>query len=109
MRVLFYLDDLIVKARKQEWAMFHTSLLIRQLSSLDFAINWKKSNPHSLQRMEYLGIVLYSHALWAVLSQTTSSPSDGGEATQKRSLYGTDCYAGVGAYNFQNEDENSLF
>lgn len=70
MRVFFYLDDLIVMARSEQWAIFHTAQLILHLTKLGFAINWKKSNPQPSQQAEYLGIVLDSVSLRAVLSES---------------------------------------
>lgn len=70
MRVFFYLDDLIVMARSKQWAIFHTAQLILHLTKLGFAINWGKSTPQPSQQAEYLGIVLNSISLRAVLSES---------------------------------------
>lgn len=50
-----YLDNLFFMGRTQEWLLFHTLRLILHLSSLSFAISWKKSNLHSLCRIFFLG------------------------------------------------------
>ena len=43
MRVLFYLDDLLLLARSEEEALVQTTELLAHLSKLGFTINWKKS------------------------------------------------------------------
>lgn len=50
--------------------MFHTSRLNLHLSSLGFAVNWKKSSPHPLQRVGYLGVVERLHQGTAVMALT---------------------------------------
>ena len=45
MRVLFYLDNLILIARSKEEAAIQTKKLVIHLSNLGFAINRKKSSP----------------------------------------------------------------
>ena len=45
MRVLFYLDDLLLMARSKEEAAIQTKKLVIHLTNSGFAINWKKSSP----------------------------------------------------------------
>lgn len=49
--------------------MGNVSRLVSNLSSLGFVNNWKKINPHHLQRKEFSGILLDSHVLRPVLSE----------------------------------------
>ena len=70
MRVVFYLDDLIVMAGSREQAMFCTARLITHLTKLGFAINWKKSTPIPHQQALYLGVVLDADALRTTLSES---------------------------------------
>ena len=69
MRVLFYLDDLLLIARSKEEAAFQTKKLVIHLSNLGFAINWKKSSPLPSQSVMYLGVELDSAVMRARLSQ----------------------------------------
>ncbi|KAK5932171.1 hypothetical protein CgunFtcFv8_003898 [Champsocephalus gunnari] len=56
MRVLFYLDDLLLLARSREEAALQTVQLVSHLSSLGFIINWEKSCPLPSQIIMYLGM-----------------------------------------------------
>ena len=67
-RVLFYLDDLIVMSASREQAALHTTELVKHLSLLGFAINWKKSSPLPSQSLIYLGVCLDSSIMRAKLS-----------------------------------------
>lgn len=69
MRVLFYLDDLLLLARSREEAALQTMTLVTHLSSLGFAVNWKKSSPLPSQCVIYLGVELNSAGMRARLSQ----------------------------------------
>ncbi|KAI3360259.1 hypothetical protein L3Q82_014572 [Scortum barcoo] len=69
MRVLFYLDDLLLLARSKEEAAMQTMTLVVHLSNLGFAINWKKSSPLPSQQVIYLGVELNSVSMRARLSQ----------------------------------------
>ena len=60
MRVLFYLDNLLLMARSKEEAAIQTKKLVTYLSKVGFAINWKKSSPLPSQSVMYLGIELDS-------------------------------------------------
>lgn len=67
-RVLFYLDDLIVMASSRESCALHTMKLVKHLSCLGFAINWQKSSPLPSQSIIYLGVHLDSAHMRAKLS-----------------------------------------
>ena len=69
MRVLFYLDDLLLLARSREEAALQTDTLVCHLSSLGFMINWKKSSALPAQFVTYLGVELDSVSMRARLSQ----------------------------------------
>ena len=69
MRVLFYLDDLLLLARSREEAALQTKTLVCHLSSLGFTINWKKSSALPAQFVTYLGVELDSVSMRARLSQ----------------------------------------
>ncbi|XP_053289751.1 LOW QUALITY PROTEIN: uncharacterized protein LOC128450365 [Pleuronectes platessa] len=72
MRVLFYLDDLLLLARSREEAALQTKTLVCHLSSLGFTINWKKSSALPAQFVTYLGVELDSVSMRARLSQQRS-------------------------------------
>ncbi|KAK5881766.1 hypothetical protein CesoFtcFv8_022528 [Champsocephalus esox] len=69
MRVLFYLDDLLLLARSREEAALQTVQLVSHLSSLGFIINWEKSCPLPSQIIMYLGMEFNSARMRARLSQ----------------------------------------
>jgi hypothetical protein len=58
MRVLFYLDDLLLMARSKEEAAIQTKKLVIHLSNLGFAINCKESSPLPSQSVMYFGVEL---------------------------------------------------
>lgn len=61
MRVLFYLDDLVVMVGSKEWAVLHAAQLIVHRSRLGFAME-DEQPPTSPS--EYLGVVLTSYRQW---------------------------------------------
>ncbi len=67
-RVLFYLDDLIVMASLRESMALHTVELAKHLSLMGFAINWEKSFPLPLHWIVYLGVQMSSLDMKARLS-----------------------------------------
>ena len=69
MRMLFYLDDLLLLARSREEVALQTVQLVSHLSKLGFLINWKKSCPLPSQSIIYLGVELNSARMRARLSQ----------------------------------------
>ncbi|KAK5905122.1 hypothetical protein CesoFtcFv8_006620 [Champsocephalus esox] len=69
MRVLFYLDDLLLLARSREEAALQTVQLVSHLSSLGFIINCEKSCPLPSQIIMYLGMKFNSARMRARLSQ----------------------------------------
>ncbi|KAK5887644.1 hypothetical protein CesoFtcFv8_016234 [Champsocephalus esox] len=69
MRVLFYLDDLLLLARSREEAALQTVQLVSHLSSLGFIINWEKSCPLPSHIIMYLGMEFNSARMRARLSQ----------------------------------------
>ena len=72
MRVLFYLNDLLLLTRSREEAALQTARLVSHLASLGFTINWKKSSPLPSQLVIYLGVELNSVSMRARLSQQTA-------------------------------------
>ncbi|XP_045907938.1 uncharacterized protein LOC123972468 [Micropterus dolomieu] len=71
-RVLFYLDDLIVMAASRKSSALHTMKLVEHLSCLGFAINWQKSSPLPCQSIIYLGVHLDSADMTARLEALSS-------------------------------------
>ncbi len=67
-RVLFYVDDLIVMASSRKSAALHTAVLVKHLSLLGFAINWEKSSPLPSQSIVYPGEHMSSLDMRARLS-----------------------------------------
>lgn len=67
-RVLFYLDDLIVMASSRESVALHTAELVKHLSLLGFTVNLEKSSPLPSQSIIYLGVRMNSLDMKARLS-----------------------------------------
>lgn len=60
LRLLIYLDDIIVFNQTQEGIVRDRDSTLWLLQPLGFVINWKKSVLHPAQSMEYLGFVISS-------------------------------------------------
>ena len=60
LRLVIYLDDIIVFNQTQEGILRDRDLTLWLLQHLGFVINWKKSVLHPAQCMEYLGFVINS-------------------------------------------------
>ena len=69
MRVVFYLDDLLLLARSETEALVQTTELLSHLSDLGFTVNWKKSSLFPSQRITYLGVELNTASMTARLSR----------------------------------------
>ena len=67
-RILAYLDDLLVLAQSPDRAIQDAISLVTQLSQLGFAVNWEKSAPWPAQQFTYLGIHLDTVGMRARLS-----------------------------------------
>ena len=67
-RVLDYLDDLLLLASSEELARAHTVRMVNHLSALGLAINWEKSSPWPARQISYLGLSLDTQAMTASLS-----------------------------------------
>ena len=67
-RILAYLDDLLVLAQSPDRAIQDATSLVSQLSQLGFAVNWEKSAPWPAQQFTYLGIHLDTVGMRARLS-----------------------------------------
>ncbi|XP_013878914.1 uncharacterized protein LOC106528317 [Austrofundulus limnaeus] len=68
MRILFYLDDLLLLAPSRQEAASQTEKLSAHLRMLGFSINWKKSSLIPAQSSTYLGVDLNSVTMTAHLS-----------------------------------------
>ncbi|XP_019905069.2 uncharacterized protein LOC105026845 [Esox lucius] len=68
-RVLAYLDDLLVLAHSAEQARIHTFRLVSQLTRLGFAVNWGKSAPQPCRLVVFLGLQLSTVSMRARVSE----------------------------------------
>ena len=68
MRLLWYLDDLLLIAGSPEAAMHQTSVLITFLEHLGLVVNYKKSTLWPARQIVYLGIQLDTVSMRATLS-----------------------------------------
>lgn len=57
-RLIAYLEDLMVVAMSAELAITHTTQTVIHLTRLRFAVNWEKSVPFPSHRIVYLGLLL---------------------------------------------------
>ena len=62
-RMVVYLDDILVIANNQQEAVDHTSALIYTLENLGFIIHPEKSMTQPTQRVEFLGMVVDSTSM----------------------------------------------
>lgn len=67
-RLLAYLDDLLVLATSAELAITHTTQTVIHLTRLGFAVNWKKSAPWPSQQIVYLGLQIDTVTMRARIS-----------------------------------------
>lgn len=58
MRIIFYLNYLLLLARSREEAGVQTKTLVTHLSYLDLSLNWEKSSIIPFQLIVYLGMEL---------------------------------------------------
>ena len=57
MRIIIYIDDILVMAPSKEIAQQHTDCLIFLLENLGFPINRQKSLTNPSQKIEFLGLI----------------------------------------------------
>lgn len=71
-RLLAYLDDLLVLATSAELAITHThtTQTVIHLTRLGFAVNWKKSAPWPSQQIVYLGLQIDTVTMRARISDS---------------------------------------
>ena len=63
-RLILYLDDMLVMAPMKEEVRKHLATALKLLIALGFMINMKKSVTHPAQVMEFLGFVLNSNKMF---------------------------------------------
>ncbi|KAM4795568.1 uncharacterized protein WCC33_000623 [Rhinophrynus dorsalis] len=59
-RMIIYLDDMLIMSQDKERLLSHTELTLRLLTSLGFLINWDKSVLVPSRSMEFLGFLIDS-------------------------------------------------
>ena len=62
-RLVIYLDDILVIANSQDQATDHTSTLIYTLENLGFIVHPEKSMTQPTQRVEFLGMIIDSRSM----------------------------------------------
>ena len=70
-RLIVYLDNILIAASSPETTSLHTDWVIRMLSQLGFIINHKKSALNPTQEVEFLGIMVNTTAMTLQLQQST--------------------------------------
>ncbi len=68
-RILNYLDDLLILAQSREQLGDHRDLVLRHLSQLGLRVNWEKSKLSPVQRISFLGVELDSLSMTARLTE----------------------------------------
>ena len=71
-RLIIYLDDILIIASSIETLNHHKTLAIDLLESLGFLINYKKSNPTPSQQIVFLGMLVDSASMQFILPQAKS-------------------------------------
>ena len=62
-RIIVYIDDMLVMARTREEAKQHMEVLVFLLEALGFIVNQEKSLPIPAQELEFLGLSVDSQSL----------------------------------------------
>ena len=62
-KVIIYIDDILIVARSKEEAIFSSDTTIFILENLGFTINLEKSVLTPCQQMEYLGVLIDSSSM----------------------------------------------
>ncbi len=62
-RLIIYLDDILVMAESQDLVLHHAASVLNLLESLGFLVNYKKSLLVPSQQIEFLGLLIHSMAL----------------------------------------------
>jgi hypothetical protein len=60
-RIVAYIDDLLILAKTKEEARAHTKEVLELLIALGWTINWKKSRLEPSQTQDFLGMTIESH------------------------------------------------
>ena len=68
-RIVIYLDDIILFCESKELCTRHTKIVLQVLQSLGFTINWKKSVLEPVYKIEYLGLVFDSLSMQVSLPE----------------------------------------
>ena len=71
-KLMVYIDDILVAAPSVAVANAHTKIVLELLQSLGFVINWKKSKLEPEQMLEYLGLIVDSKQMKLFLTRRKS-------------------------------------
>ena len=74
-RIYCYLDDLLLLTHSAEEAMEQVQEAAKHLSELGFALNWAKSAPWPSQVVTYLGLVLNTRTMRAMITEDRIRPA----------------------------------
>ena len=68
-RLIIYLDDILIMGSSEEEILMARDTVIYLLQALGFVINWAKSVLEPAQEMEFLGIVINSKEMSMLLTE----------------------------------------
>ncbi len=68
-RLVIYLDDILVMAHSEELCRKHTHRVVEVLAEFGWIINWKKSETSPAQQRTYLGVLIDSQVMTSSLTE----------------------------------------
>ena len=72
-RLIIYLDDILIMASSVELVKQHKQITIRLLESLGFLINYDKSMVIPTQKIQFLGLLIDSTQMLFILPETKTT------------------------------------
>ena len=68
-RLIIYLDNLLIMAESHDQALHHAASTLNLLEGLGFIVNYQKSQLLPSQKIQFLGFLIYSNTMTLQLSR----------------------------------------